>query len=664
MKLKPQKTTIVFLVMITVLLVFGNRASAQQITQIEADGPISDGDIVIRGSGFGNNQGRIEILIDIPKHLRKQVTHEPEILEWGSNTIRCNIFKAPIFSFAIFTKPVKVKVFGSSGQELDNKFYPFDDVEPQDWFSSFVVSIWREGIVGGRSTGIFAPDDQTTRAEFIKMAVLGAGKDRFSFSDVPAYSDVTSEDWFFPYVKVAWNLGWLDRQQSLFEPHRPILRAEAAKIISMAVGVNAGPYSSPYHDVSEGDWFALFVMQITEKGIVNGYPDGYFRPANELNRAEASKIIYLAFLKHQDELKLSCYGGKVIFLVHGLWSNGYSWGLEGYDESLKQWDIEDDSMLKALTDAGYFYGGNLTKHFDIFNDESLYVEEWLDTATVFSVHFSDSDDLTLVEQANELGEIINKVVASRYHTDEIILIGHSMGGLAIRAYIEFSSIPAQGPVAFDPVLTPENIRNRSLVSQVITVNTPHQGSPLPRVAEAYQAGEVDLSAFLFFNDKILFAVDILVGFMSGKEAIQLLGDTNTQDLNTEIGRLQETRNGAIYNRVDSVAVATTKDLDQFITGFTTVILDLYFPGGYQAAFETMRDEVYFPFFYNRDAEYPELPDCQESDLVVCASSQLAFGKNNPPVIEGQAHNGSIHNEAVKSLVRNQVGEAGYFLCPR
>lgn len=45
--------------------------------------------------------------------------------------------------------------------------------------------------------------------------------------------------------------------------------------------------------------------------------------------------------------------------------------------------------------------------------------------------------MTLVEQANELGEIINRVVASRYHTDEIILIGHSMGGLAIRAYLEF-----------------------------------------------------------------------------------------------------------------------------------------------------------------------------------------------------------------------------------
>ncbi len=39
-----------------------------------------------------------------------------------------------------------------------------------------------------------------------------------------------------------------------------------------------------------GDWFARYVCYAKEKGIIEGYPDGYFRPAQNVNTVEALKM--------------------------------------------------------------------------------------------------------------------------------------------------------------------------------------------------------------------------------------------------------------------------------------------------------------------------------------------------------------------------------------
>ncbi len=662
-KRKNWKSGFVFLFVLVFHLAAMN-VGAQIISSIEPVGLISDGDIVIRGSGFGSAKGKVEVFIDIPRHLRSNVTHVPVISSWSNTEIRFNIFKAPVFSFHVFTKPVLVKIYDSSGLQMNEAYYPFEDVKNDAWFSTFVVNLWKNGVVNGRSTGIFEPGDQSTRAEFIKMAVVASGNEDKYCSQEPGYGDVHQGDWFYPYVKVAWNLGWLDKTKTSFFPNNPINRAEVAKIISTALNIQDMIGTSIFSDVSMDDWFGLSVMRLANREIVHGYPDGTFKPANNINRAEASKVINLAFLRKLNEPEFNCDGGKLIFLVHGLLSDGYSWGMFGWDNVASNWAVEINSMLGMLINQKYWYGGDLGRLFRN-GEDSFYKEEWLGKANLFSISFSDNSDLTLVEQANELGEIINRVVASRYHTDEIILIGHSMGGLAIRAYLEFKGVPQAGPVAFDPVLNPKYVFNRSLVSKVITISTPHQGSPYPRAVDAYLEGEVSLPTLRFLNDKAVGSLQEFASTMADKEALLLLSDMNTLDRNTEIGRLQETTHAEIYQRISAKAIATEQDVDAFVSQLPWgLLLEYFVVGGRLEIFETLRDEVYFPFFYNRDFGYPQLPDCREHDMVVCVSSQLAFGQNNPPVIENQHHMGSVHNEEVKEFVKNEVGNSGYFYCPQ
>jgi hypothetical protein len=46
-----------------------------------------------------------------------------------------------------------------------------------------------------------------------------------------------------------------------------------------------------FSDVPSGSWFKLDVDYLSQRGIIEGYEDGTFRPVNNINRAEASTMM-------------------------------------------------------------------------------------------------------------------------------------------------------------------------------------------------------------------------------------------------------------------------------------------------------------------------------------------------------------------------------------
>jgi hypothetical protein len=83
-----------------------------------------------------------------------------------------------------------------------------------------------------------------------------------------------------------------------FGPDDTLKRAELATLLVRAKVSKEeidGCSDLAFGDLENGSWYVPFVCAAKEKGYVSGYPDGTFRAGVEINAAEVSKIMALAF---------------------------------------------------------------------------------------------------------------------------------------------------------------------------------------------------------------------------------------------------------------------------------------------------------------------------------------------------------------------------------
>jgi len=78
-----------------------------------------------------------------------------------------------------------------------------------------------------------------------------------------------------------------------FKPNNTVNRAEALKMLMLAFNVDVGgPFELNFSDIDKTAWYAPTLSTGVARGIVKGYDDGTFRPSNTVNRAEYLKILF------------------------------------------------------------------------------------------------------------------------------------------------------------------------------------------------------------------------------------------------------------------------------------------------------------------------------------------------------------------------------------
>jgi len=131
----------------------------------------------------------------------------------------------------------------------------------------------------------------------------------------------------------------------------------------------------------------------------------------------------------------------VIFL-HGLGGDPFSW-----------------LFAATLLDAGgWSFGGLLQTELETGSVAPV------DPGDFYVVAFSDNQGLTLAQQGDELSRYVDAVLAANPADSSVILVGHSMGAMASRAYLQW----------FDA---------GNKVSQLIAIGAPHGGSELTVFAQ-------------------------------------------------------------------------------------------------------------------------------------------------------------------------------------
>ncbi len=171
---------------------------------------------------------------------------------------------------------------------------PFKDISGS-WARTEIEDLYCRGVVEGESYYYYEPNDEVTRAEFLKMALLNAGIDTDDYEDEREYyDDVRSSDWFYDYVVAGRELGVIENEED-FRPYDSVNRAEAVTMLVRLAEIDTNGSYVPLSDVSSTAWYAPYVRAAYYDGVVEGYSDGTFKPSNEITRGEAAVMMSNAY---------------------------------------------------------------------------------------------------------------------------------------------------------------------------------------------------------------------------------------------------------------------------------------------------------------------------------------------------------------------------------
>jgi hypothetical protein len=143
--------------------------------------------------------------------------------------------------------------------------------------------------VQGVGNGKFLPYGPMTRAAAAQMLfnLLTDDSREMYYSTSSTFSDVSSGSWYSAAVSTLANADVIDGYpDGSFKPDRAISRAEFIKLIVAMFGVDESATAS-YTDLKTTNWAYPYIATATSNGWITGYTDGSCKPTNSIQRGEA-----------------------------------------------------------------------------------------------------------------------------------------------------------------------------------------------------------------------------------------------------------------------------------------------------------------------------------------------------------------------------------------
>lgn len=177
----------------------------------------------------------------------------------------------------------------------------YSDMASGYWAYETIRQLSAKHVIKGVDENRFAPEDSLTRAEFTALIVRTLG---LNPGKGAGFADVKQGEWYASFVDSAYEAGLIKgRTEEMFAPGEYITREEMASLLVRAYQYKTGSSlradkKAGFSDYAEiGDWAKDYVNAAFERGLVKGYPDGSFLPANFITRAEGAQAIYSSFLE-------------------------------------------------------------------------------------------------------------------------------------------------------------------------------------------------------------------------------------------------------------------------------------------------------------------------------------------------------------------------------
>ncbi len=182
----------------------------------------------------------------------------------------------------------------SESVDVAPKAEVFSDIVSVPWAKDAIEYLYELKVVNGKTADTFCPEDSVTREEFVKMLVIAAN---IPLTDKKVkYSDVSENDWFYPYVAAASNYGLVKGiDKNTYGTGQNITRQDIAVLCSRLLVKADEPLKDEIvyfadHD-SISDYAVDAVEKVTYLGLMIGNENLEFSPNEYATRAETAVIL-------------------------------------------------------------------------------------------------------------------------------------------------------------------------------------------------------------------------------------------------------------------------------------------------------------------------------------------------------------------------------------
>lgn len=171
---------------------------------------------------------------------------------------------------------------------------PFSDTDPNSLEGKAAKYLYYTGVIGGFPDGEFKGEQYVNRAELAKFLLLaryGDIDESVSNSDI-TFSDVLFGEWYVPFVVRAAEEGIINGYpDGTFKPEKNVNTAEFLKMFLKTFDLEMN-LSFSYVDVQPDSWYLPYAG-IAEKYDLFPYRDSFLEPTKELTRNEVAVAFYV-----------------------------------------------------------------------------------------------------------------------------------------------------------------------------------------------------------------------------------------------------------------------------------------------------------------------------------------------------------------------------------
>ena len=181
---------------------------------------------------------------------------------------------------------------------------PFSDISVETYTGLAACDMFQRGVMTPASDGEFHGDRQIDRAQAAKLVLKSCHRE-MTENPLGTFWDVPPDEWYTVFVESAVLDGIVNGYpDGSFRPTTIVNRAEFLKMFSKACGLPENLDASSFQDVLSDDWFAPFAGAARVYGLFpDSSTDQLLKPVNPMNRNEVAIAIHQYFQTGQVALR-------------------------------------------------------------------------------------------------------------------------------------------------------------------------------------------------------------------------------------------------------------------------------------------------------------------------------------------------------------------------